>query len=280
MATMAKPKALAMPSRLIAPGPEPMLPMTAAPQPKNDDRMHRPDNSRAADRRIDETSPRRRFMAACLAFLLDRHPPRPICRTRQSAGRPPPPEPVEGAEESPGSIRMRRRITSGGGDPRESATESKPPKAGREARQGKGESRHWPEVIRAPLEGGRSSTADVQPRFGGVQPALEGVDPTESGAPVGQSHNRDAETRMLIERGLFGRVPPTALAAPLGDLRASPSFGGIGSTQSLGGRGSFRPLVGIGAQPFGGRGPGAIGPQPFIGRGPQTPSGGMQGDRR
>src|SRR5271165_4712135 len=35
MATMAKPKALAMPSRLIAPGPEPMLPTTAAPQPKN-----------------------------------------------------------------------------------------------------------------------------------------------------------------------------------------------------------------------------------------------------
>ena len=30
-------------------------------------------------------------------------------------------------EESPGSIRIRRRITSGGGDPRESATESKPP---------------------------------------------------------------------------------------------------------------------------------------------------------
>ena len=51
-------------------------------------------------------------------------------------------------------------------------------------------------------------------------------------------------------------------------------------TQSLGGRGSFRPLVGIGAQPFGGRGPGAIGAQPFSGRGPRTPSGGMQGYRR
>src|SRR5271157_2331854 len=37
------------------------------------------------------------------------------------------------AEESPGSIRMRRRITSGGGDPRESATESKPPRCGRKA---------------------------------------------------------------------------------------------------------------------------------------------------
>ena len=80
---------------------------------------------------------------------------------------------------------------------------------------------------------------------------------------------------MLIERGLFGRVPPNALAPPVGGLRASPSFGGIGSTQSFSGRRSFRPLVGIGAQPFGGRGPGSIGAQPFIGRGPQTPSGGM-----
>ena len=31
------------------------------------------------------------------------------------------------AEESPGSMEARCRITSGGGDPRESATESKPP---------------------------------------------------------------------------------------------------------------------------------------------------------
>jgi hypothetical protein len=178
--------------------------------------------------------------------------------------------------------------------------------------------RPWPEGIRAPLGRGLSSTAGVQPRFGnvrpalegvdptfrpligigaqpfggrgpgtigarpfsgprfgGVQPALEGVDPTASGAPVGQSLNRDAETRMLIERGLFGRVPPTALAAPLGGLRASPSFGGTGSTQSLDSRGSFRPLVGTGPQPFGGSEPGAIGAQPLSGRGPQTPSGGM-----
>ena len=114
------------------------------------------------------------------------------------------------------------------------------------------------------------------PRLGTVQPALKGVDPDrEPGAPLQQSLNRDAERRMLIERGLFGRVPPTALAPPLGGLRASPSFGGIGSTQSLGGRRFFKPLVGIGAQPFGGRGPGAIGAQPFSGRGPQTPSGSM-----
>ena len=42
---------------------------------------------------------------------------------RQSAGRPP----LREAEESPGSKRTRRRITSGGGDPRDSATESRPP---------------------------------------------------------------------------------------------------------------------------------------------------------
>lgn len=38
-------------------------------------------------------------------------------------------------EESPGSTEKRRRITSGGGDPRESATESKPPSLA----EGKGE---------------------------------------------------------------------------------------------------------------------------------------------
>ena len=130
--------------------------------------------------------------------------------------------------------------------------------------------RPWPEGIRAPLEGSRSSTAGVQPRLGAVQPALEGVDPDRE-----QSLYRNAETRMLIERGLFGRVPPNALAPPLGGLRASPSFGGMGSTQPLGGRRYFHPLLGGGAQPFGGRGPGAIGVQPFTGRGPQMPAGGI-----
>jgi hypothetical protein len=114
------------------------------------------------------------------------------------------------------------------------------------------------------------------PRLGTVQPPLEGVDPDRvPGSPVGQSLNRNEETRMLIERGLFGRVPPTALAPPVGGLRASPSLGGIGSTQSFGGRQSFRPLVGVGARPSSGRGPGAIGAQPFSGRGPQMPSGAM-----
>jgi hypothetical protein len=160
--------------------------------------------------------------------------------------------------------------------------------------------RPWPEGIRALLDGGRSSTTGAQsrlggvhqalegvdptlralvgvgsqpgPRFGGVQPALDGVNPTESRTPDGQSPDRDAEKRMLIERELFGRVPPNALAPPLGNLRASPSFG-IGSTQSLGDRRSSRPLVGIGARPSGARGPGTIGAQPFSGKGPQTPSG-------
>src|SRR5271166_4780628 len=46
MATMAKPNALAIPNRSIAPGPDPMLPTTAAPQPKNT-RAKVPTNSAA-----------------------------------------------------------------------------------------------------------------------------------------------------------------------------------------------------------------------------------------
>jgi len=43
-------------------------------------------------------------------------------------------------EESPGSIDMRCRITSGGGNPRESATEIEPPgEAPQGAKRGKGE---------------------------------------------------------------------------------------------------------------------------------------------
>jgi hypothetical protein len=113
------------------------------------------------------------------------------------------------------------------------------------------------------------------PRFGTIQPALKGVDPDrEPGEQFGQPLNRDAETRMLIERELMGWVPPTALPAPLGGLGASPSSGRAESTRLLGARQSFRPLVGIGAQSFRGGGPAAIGAQPFIGRGPQLPPGG------
>lgn len=105
-------------------------------------------------------------------------------------------------------------------------------------------------------------TAVVQPGLGDVQPTLEGVGSTGHGAPVGQSLNRIAK-KLLIERRLFGLAPPTALASPMVGLRASPSFGGMGSTPSLGGSGSFRPLLGIGAQPFGGTGPRAIGAPPL-----------------
>jgi hypothetical protein len=45
---------------------------------------------------------------------------------------------IDGGEESPGSTEARCRITSGGGDPRDSATESKPP-ADAKASEGKGE---------------------------------------------------------------------------------------------------------------------------------------------
>ena len=124
------------------------------------------------------------------------------------------------------------------------------------------------------VERGQSSTAGVQPRkkiLGAVQPALEGVDPTESRTPDGRSPDRDAEKRMLIKRELMGRVRPNALSPPVVGLRASRSLGGVGSTQSLGGRGSFRPLAGVGAQPFGGTRPGAIGAQPFNRQGATAP---------
>ena len=80
--------------------------------------------------------------------------------------------------------------------------------------------------------GGRASAIAARPfggpRLGTVQPALEGVDPTWDRAPVGPALDPDAERRILIERWSFGRVPPTALAAPSGGgLRASPSFGRI-----------------------------------------------------
>ncbi len=122
--------------------------------------------------------------------------------------------------------------------------------------------------IRVPPEGARSSIA-------GARPALEGVDPTEGRTPDRGALERDAARRMLIERESFGRVPPGAMVQPLGGLRPSPSFGGMGSTRSLGDRRVFRPPVGVGVRPPGGRGPSAIGAQPLNGRGPQAPPGGM-----
>ena len=107
-----------------------------------------------------------------------------------------------------------------------------------------------PEETRTPPERDRPpAAATVRTPFGAAPIALEGVDPTGSRTPVGQEFNRDAEMRMRIEQGLVARVPPTALAPPVRGLRASPSFGGAGSTHPLGDRRFFRTLVGIGAQP-------------------------------
>ena len=133
--------------------------------------------------------------------------------------------------------------------------------------------RPWPQGISAIPDRDRLSTAHVQPRFGGAQPALEGVDPTWDRAPAGQPLNPDAERRLLIEQRSFGRVPSTVAAPPPAGLRASPSFGGMGATQSLSDRRFFRPLVGVGAPAYGFRGRSAIEVQPFNGQVPQTPSG-------
>jgi len=137
------------------------------------------------------------------------------------------------------------------------------------ARPAVGGGRPWPAEIGPPPVGGRPSTAGAQPRFRGGEPALEGVNPTGGGAPTGEALSRDALTRLLTERRLVGPVPPTALAPPVGGLRASPSFGGVGSTPSLGDRRFFQPLGGVGGQPFGARGTGAIGAQPVGGVGAQ-----------
>jgi hypothetical protein len=57
--------------------------------------------------------------------------------------------------------------------------------------------RRWPEETRTPPGGSRSPTASPPDRFGGGQSPLEGVDPTDSRAPVGRALNRDAETRAI-----------------------------------------------------------------------------------
>jgi hypothetical protein len=116
------------------------------------------------------------------------------------------------------------------------------PPAAEDARPAPDFVRRWPEE-----KGGQSPTTGAQSRFQDAQPSLEGVDPTESGAPDQRALGRDGERRMLIERGLAAPVPPA-----LGGLRGSPSFGGAGPTRFLGGRRSFQPLVGAGAHPFNG----------------------------
>jgi hypothetical protein len=129
---------------------------------------------------------------------------------------------------------------------------------------------------RRPTEGLRNSPELSRAPTAGAQTPLEGVNPTWERAQLGQPLDREAETRILIERGVLGRVPATALAPPAGGLRASPPFGGMGSTRSLGDRRLFRPLVGVHTLPYGFRGPSSFGVHPFNGQGPQTPFGGMR----
>src|SRR5215217_2012923 len=64
-------------------------------------------------------------------------PPHPFGQVSRPDGRPGKGRKTAG-EESPGSLDMRCRITSGGGNPRESATENRPP-ASATATAGKGE---------------------------------------------------------------------------------------------------------------------------------------------
>ena len=113
--------------------------------------------------------------------------------------------------------------------------------------------RPWP--AGTPLHAGRPSAAGA-PRFlGTAPPALRGVDPIGGAAPVGPSPGRDAETRMLIGRGMPARVPPTALAPPQIGLRASPPLGGMAPIRSLGDGRFVRPRIGVAAQPFAPAGP-------------------------
>jgi hypothetical protein len=136
-----------------------------------------------------------------------------------------------------------------------------------------GGGQRWSGAIRAVPEG--SSTASVQRGIRGVQPALEGVDPTGGGTPAAQALNPDMETKLLIDRGLRERVPAAALAPRVEELRVSPALGGAGSTRSLRGGGSLRPSAGVGVLPFGDREPGAIGAQPFSRGVPLVPFGGL-----
>jgi hypothetical protein len=90
-------------------------------------------------------------------------------------------------EESPGSMRTRRRITSGGGDPRESATESKPPDRG--------------------PQGPQSETARVK---GCGKSAPRGRQRRRHGKP------RREQNRIGATRGAFSAARPCPLAPPLG----------------------------------------------------------------
>lgn len=98
-------------------------------------------------------------------------------------------------------------------------------------------------------------SAGAEPPLRGARPSLEGVDPIGGAAPVGPSPGRDAETRMLIGRGMPARVPPTALTPPQIGLRASPPLGGMAPIRSLGDGRFVRPRIGVAPQSFAPAGP-------------------------
>ena len=118
---------------------------------------------------------------------------------RQTAGRPLCPV-IRGMEESPGSTGIRCRLTAGGGDPRDSATENKPPVQGRPAsavprarvkRCGKSAPRPW-------QRGRQGKPHREQDRIGAAASS-----PTDRGS---QGHSRPA-VRVGRVRRAVRRVP-------------------------------------------------------------------------
>src|SRR5438067_1946742 len=73
-------------------------------------------------------------------------------------------------EESPGSTETRCRITSGGGDPRESATENKPPAfVASQLRRGKGETVRQERTARTATDAARQAPPGARPNRDGVR---------------------------------------------------------------------------------------------------------------
>jgi hypothetical protein len=114
---------------------------------------------------------------------LDAAPAAPHCLNHQSAGRPP----RQAGEESPGSMDMRCRITSGGGDPRDSATENRPPRAPflpspvwgrvRRGHHGKGETVRQERTALAATQAARQTPPGAKPNRDGTSRRASGGTP-------------------------------------------------------------------------------------------------------
>ncbi|MGB7976521.1 MAG: DUF3300 domain-containing protein, partial [Roseiarcus sp.] len=119
-------------------------------------------------------------------------------------------------------------------------------------------------AVRA-LFGGGTPAANINPGFRG---RWTGPSPVESrlAAPLPQKWQRPGmEGARLPLDG--ARPSPEGIRAPLEEGRSSsagvqPRFGGVQPALE-GVDPTFRPLVGVGAQPFGDRGPGAVGARAF-----------------